>query len=220
MATVTELVQHTRFAILRDGAAPSLWTDAEIIQYLAEAERIFARKTHCLVEDSGSRAQLQTSSGVKAYALDPSVVHVYEVTDDTGRPLRDSSRAQMPKVFAPGKPRAYTTARGSHKITFAPAPDDEYTYEMLVAVLPEVSLVDKYDDDEPDIDEDYHYHLCQYAAYKALLNNDPEGSNTVAAAEFFATWQQALREAKRDVFRLRVPSGAHVRNNWAAARRG
>lgn len=220
MATVEELVLHTRAHILRDTAAPHLWDTGELKVYLSQAEVIFCRRTHVLVAEDKPFAQVQTEPGKKAYDLGKKVVHVYEVLDETGRPLRDCSRSGFPKIFAENKPRAFTTARGKNMLTLSPTPDDEYHLSLLVAHLPEQTISQKGDHDEPEIPEEYQHHLCQYAAYKALMNNDPEGSNTVAAAEFLASWEEVLREAKRDVFRQRTPAGATVRTNWTASRRG
>lgn len=220
MATIDALVQHTRNHILRDTAEPHLWSDEEIKVYLSQAEVIFCRRTHVLVTDEGSIAHLTTEAGKRAYDLGDKVVHVYEVLDDTGRPLRDCARSAFPKIFAESKPRSFTSARGKNTLTLSPTPDDEYELSMLVAHLPAQSISDKSGSEEPEIPEEYRYYLCQYAAHKAMMNNDPEGSNTVAAETFLIAWEDALRQAKRDVFRQRTPAGASIRTNWTSSRRG
>lgn len=213
-----EIVRHLQQHILRDVAAPTLWSVEELLRYLSEAESIFARRTHCIVVDSDEPAAvLTTAQGVSTYALDPSVIHVYEIMDDTGRPLHDRSRRQLARTFGESAPRQFTTGRGSKTVRLAPTPDKEYALHMLIARKPERPLT--CETDEPEIPEEYHLTLCQYAAYMCLSNNAPEGSDTISADKFLINWETAIREAKREQFRLRVPANARVVNNWTGAGR-
>lgn len=216
--TAAELIAHLRKNILRDNAEPVLWSDDELALYFNEAEKLFARHTHCIVEEDSSLALLYAIAGIHTYPLDKRIVHVYGITNSDGRSLSSKSRNQLPKVFGNGRPVAFTTGRGSSTVRLSPTPDADEELTMLVAVTPDSDFATS--GYEPGIPEEYHLSLCSYAAYKALVNNDPEGSNTEAAGNFYQQWKEALRDAKRDVFRLRVPEGSTVRNNWTAARRG
>lgn len=219
--TLAELLLHTRKVILRDYVQPYLWADEELIRYFAEGEAKFARHTHCLVSDDNELSQLELQAGVASYPLSPDIIHVYDMHNEEGVPLRALPRSRAPHMVAEGSPRSFSTGRGSNTVRVYPTPDDAYVVTMLVAHLPIEKLSVDADQEyaEPTIPEEYHLHLSLYAAYKALLNNDPEGSNTTAAADFYAQWMEALREAKRDGFSLRTPSNARVVTNWTGARR-
>jgi hypothetical protein len=70
----------------------------------------------------------------------------------------------------------------------------------------------------PEIPEEYHLALCDYVAYMAVRNNDTEGSNTAAGANFREDWELKLRDAKRDSYHLRGGSNQQVVNNWVGGR--
>jgi hypothetical protein len=212
-----DLVQHIRNHVLRDLAQPVLWSNDELLLYLNDAESLFARRTHNIVDDTSDLGLLQVEAGKHTYTLNKKIIHVYEIEDEVGRPLKSRSRNQMPRVFGEGRPYAFTTGRGSKTVRLAPTPAEDTTFRMLVARMPEKPMVYEYD--EPEIDEEYHLALCEWAVYRALTNNDPEGSETISAEPFLARWNQAISEAKREGFRLRTPTGATVRTNWTGARR-
>lgn len=215
--TAAELVAHLRNNVLRDSVAPALWDSEELATYLSEGERLFARRTHCIVDEAEPLSLLEAKAGVHTYTLNKKIIHVYEITNSEGLPLKARSRNQLPKVFAEGKPYAFTTGRGSNTVRLAPTPAEDEDLTMLVARLPLRGFSNS--SYTPEIPEEYHINLCDWAAYKAMVNNDPEGSNTAAAGDFLIRWEAALREAKRNVFRLRTPDGATVRNNWTGERR-
>jgi len=212
-----DLVTHTRESYLRDMQAPFLWPASELIKYLNEAETLFARHTHVLTDDASSVTTLTTEVGKSRYALGPLIVFVYEVYDDTGWKLRNVTRSKLPKSPYEGKPRMYTLDSGVSSIRLAPLPDDEYEFTMLVARKPLKAMSTQYD--EPEIPEEYHLALCDYAAYKAVRNNDTEASNVSAGANFREDWEIKLRDAKRDAFHLRMGATPKVVNNWTMGRR-
>lgn len=220
---LSELIAHTRGAMLRDKAEPVLWSNEELIRYFIEAEDKFARHTHCLVSEDIPQSTLSVEEGKSSYTLDSSIIHVYEVYKDNGLPLRSLSRSQSPHKLAEGEPRAYSTGRGSKTIHLYPIPDKDYELTMLVAHTPTEKFKQEseapLDAQEQSIPEENAMDLCLYVTYKALLNNGPEESNTTAAADFYTQWRTALREAKRDGFKLRNPQGATVQTNWTGVRR-
>lgn len=215
--TVEELLLHTRARYLRDEEAPFLWSAAELLLYLNEAENIFARRTHVLSDDDSDFTTITTVAGQSRYALDPRIIYVSEAYNDTGFRIKNATRNRMPRTPYEDKPRMYTLDAKVSSIRFGPTPDAAYDIDLVVARKPLQAMVDKYD--EPEIPEEYHLALCDYVAYKALRNNDTEASNTTAAENFRADWEKTLTEVKRDVYHLRAGNSPRVVNNWVGGRR-
>lgn len=190
---VSELLDHTRSHVLRDVPAPQLFGDAAMLAYLNEGYKIFARTTHCFV----TMNQLELESGENTYALPDGTVHVRQVMNDKGRFLAPFTRRAKPKQFV-GRPGAYSTDNRHRQIRFWPTPDADYTYIIEYAHLPEQVE----DGDEIDLDYDHALLLAQWIAYRCLMNNDPDGSETISADTFHAAWLVGLRDAKMDYTRM------------------
>lgn len=210
-----ELLAHTRGPILRDTRNPPLYSDDELTLYFNEGQEQFARRTHCLSDEESDFTFLTTEAGVALYTLDPRVITVADVRDSEFYPLRKIVRDRLPKGFGTGKPRLYTTDAAVRTIRLSPTPDAVYTLDLLVARKPLAKLVA--DTDVPEIDEEYHLALCDWAAYRALRNNDVDGSNMIEAEKFFLRWNEAIREGKRDVMRYRA--APTMLNNWTGKTR-
>lgn len=226
--TLSELLQHLRCNVLRDTALPQLWSDTELLRYLNQAQKEFARRTHCLIDDSSSFTTFNTVAGTQTYSLDKRIVQVTQAGtveyDDQDPPvetsyhyMRDRTRHQARRRFSSGRPCVYTAQAKSHSIRFDPTPDQVYIVEMEVARLPLNDLVNA--KDVPEIDEDYHLTLTDFAAWRALTNNDPEGANMTAAKEFRAVWDLNIRDVKREMSALRSGVNPQARTNWTGKRR-
>ena len=131
-------------------------------------------------------------------------------------PMSSNTRGQQHTSFRKGRPCAYTIQTRSNAARLWPVPDDVYKVVMVVARKPLNKLVNS--KDIPEIDEDYHLGLCDYAAWRALTNNDPEGANMAAADKFFGAWSLMVRDAKRDLRRMRAGQFPQARDNWTGKR--
>lgn len=215
--TLRELLAHLRCSVLRDTASPTLWSDAEFKAFLNEAQANFARRTFCLSTDSEPFTTFDTEVGRQSYPLDPRVLRIDELgildpNDGRWIPLRPGTRGQVPRTHVRGRPMHYTADAVRHTIRLAPIPDDVFTVEMVVRHLPLVPMSDP--DDECSVDEDYQLALCDYAAWRALKNNSPEGAQMVPAGDFRAAYELHVRDAKRDLANLHRGEFAQARNNW------
>lgn len=209
---VAELIRHVRESYLRDAEAPFLFPAPELLRYLNEAQALFARHTHVLMDDESAFTELTTVAGESKYALDPSIIFVSELYDSIGRRLKATSRANTPRTEYRGRPRFYTLDAKVSTVRFVPTPDAEYVFRMVVARKPLGMLKSEYD--IPEVPEEYHLALLDWVAYKALRNNDTEASNVTAAENFRLDWAKRLAEAKRDAFAVRHGSNVRAANNW------
>lgn len=233
---LASLRAHLRGAVLRDTALPYLWQDAELNKYLSDAQVQFARRTHALVDDVSDFTEIITAADQELYPLDDRILRVDEagIFDDLGSycALVDGTRGQIARRTTPGRPRAFTMQHtvdlegeagdpegsGSprHALRFDCVPDGIYTVQLRVARKPLCPLEE--DRDVSELDEDYQLLLCDYAAWRALSNNRPEGANMAAAGDFLQTWDRGVRDAKRDIALLRAGADPRAMANWTGKR--
>lgn len=219
---LSELMEQLRCATLRDTALPRLWSDTELVRYLNQAQIEFAVRTHELVDDTTpATCKITTVPGQAVYSLHKSVVIVAEagvVTRDSGAeetgytPLQDRTRGQLLRSHVKGCPSKYTAQVRTRSIRFFPIPDAAYDIELVVARKPLYAM--EKGNDVPEISEEHHLALVDFAAFRALTNNNPEGANMAAAREFKALWDLAVRDAKRAVATLRAGENPQARGNW------
>lgn len=207
-----ELLSHTRNHILRDEAEPHLWSEEELTLYFNQAEQLFARRTHCLVSETGPLSEMQLLEGEQAYPLHPKTVAVIAAYDNVGTIMRDVSRGKVKTRWQVGRPTAYSTDAGVKTIRFLPTPNEDYEVTLVVAHKPLRSLANP--SDTPSIPEEYHLFLCNYVAYMALRNNDPEQMNAASAESYLAEWEDNVREAKRELQLLRNGANPRVVRSW------
>lgn len=191
--SVLEILDHTRNEVLRDVVGPFLFSDESLLRFLNEGYKLFARHTHCFIDELET---LTTVAGTARYDLPVDTIFLRQAFIEN-RPLTGYTRRAKPNMGLTGKPRAYTTDARHKVVKLYPTPDDVFEVELHRAVSP--ALVDQ----SSDIELDYEWALLlpHWVAYRALSNNDPDGSNTVAAQGFYQSWGVGLREAKMDFTR-------------------
>lgn len=207
-----QLITHTRNNVLRDESEPHLWGEEELTLYFNQGEQLFARRTHCLIAEDGPISELQLLEGQQAYALNPKTVAIIAAYDSTGYLMRDVTRGKMRGRWQVGRPSAYTTDAAVKTLRVMPTPDDDYEMYLTVAHKPLNELQSP--GDEPEIPEEYHLFLCDYVAYMALRNNDPEQSQMAAADMFREQWDENVREAKRELQLLRNGANPKAVRSW------
>jgi hypothetical protein len=132
------------------------------------------------------------------YSLDPLVLDVFSIRNGASE-LRRFPAMYSTNGATQGAP-LYWTQRGVNTVKLYPTPDDVYTLDLLVARLPLVPM--EVDSDEPEIPEQHHLALCDWAAYRALRNVDSLAIDELrkTMVDFRKDWEQALVEAKREFF--------------------
>jgi hypothetical protein len=132
--------------------------------------------------------------------------------------------------LTPGKPMAFTTdegttvdskgSRGTMLMRLYPPPDVDYagcTVQLRICRLPQTSFTLENLDIYPEIPEDYHLPMLDYAAYLALRIVDHELGDPARAAEFLKSFEAHVDEARREMLRkLFSPElWGFGRNGWA-----
>jgi hypothetical protein len=216
--TGDELVDYVRQDLLHDTAVPHLWSNELILKYLVEAENLFARITHALLDNTSTTAELSLIAGEPNYALSKRVVMVNgALVEGQSCELKNYTRRFIPTqlVTATGTPQIFAMNEAAHTLRVYPVPEVDGVLKLRITRLP---LEDLKFDTTPEIPEQYHIDLGEYAAYRCLKNSEVDGSNLGSSAEFYESWTARVSLAKSEYYRMRMGPDATARNNWTGKR--
>lgn len=214
-----------------DGADDLLWSDATLVRYINEAQRRFARRALVIRDGTSPEASRITLVADRTqYTLHPSVLAVISAKrgDDpadlvrTGHAALQAYRSPStsyydPSAFAtlpPGKPLAYGTdeylvgddndSASTISLRIYPAPTADYAGDVVqlrVLRLPLENLTLDNLDAVPEIPEDHHLEMLDWAAYLALRIADHDLGNLTRANEFRASFEAHAMEARKQMMR-------------------
>ena len=225
------------------GPADQMWSDEVLLRYINEAQMRLAT-IGLVLRDATTPAvtQVPLSAGVSQYTLHPSVLVVISARygDDVTDLARTGHSALSaytvpdtlffdPDTFpdiGPGKPVAWasdeqldikTGVSGIVSLRVYPVPTADYTDTVYLRTIrkPLKPLSIEALDAAPEVPEQYHLGLLDWAAYRALRNIDSDVGNLATANQFRNTFDEMVTQAKRDTLRkIFSPS------TWAFGRSG
>lgn len=212
--TGDELLTFARRDWLRDLATPQLWSDDLIYLYLNEAQNTFCRKTFCLFRDD---IIIDIEAGVTDYLMDTTVLFVFNANiEDQNTDMRYAVWRKVPRVTSStGVPTVFTFDEQTNILRVTPTPDAAYTMHLGAAVLPTAPIDTT---TAPEIDEEYHIDLLEWVTYRCLRNNDVDGQKVSVGGEFKKTWDERVRDVKREVFRMRMGFDPHAQRSFTGKR--
>lgn len=227
------------------GSPDYLWSDATLVRYINEAQRRFARKGLVIRDKTTPDVtQVTLQTGVDEYTLHPSVLAVISARLSTdpadlaraGHSAFDTYRQPDPYFFdtselstlQPGKPLAYGTDEtlglddndsvSSVVLRVYPVPSAAYNNAIIklrVIRLPIDDLTTNNLNAVPEIPQDHHLEMLDWAAYLALRIVDIDGGAPNRAAEFRGSFEAHVKEARDAAMRkLFTPS------QWGFGRNG
>lgn len=229
------------------GDDDALWSDETLVRYINEAQRRFARRSLVLRDGTTPTAtRITLVAGQTIYALHPSVLGVIsaKVTGLPGDLARAGHSAlgtfQAPDnqywdpsslaTLPPGAPRVYTTdedlspdSNGSLSIVNTrvyPVPDAVAAGTVLqlrVVRLPLVDLTIDHPNATPELPQDHHIEMLDWAAYLALRIVDLDEEAPARGKEFAASFEANVKLARDASMRkLFTPlQWGFGRNGWA-----
>lgn len=251
-----DLLEELRGGLLRDvsdqvaGVSDQLWTDAQLVRYIDQAQRRFAQRAEVIRDISTPEVcQFTTVVGQNLYQMHKSVISILSVrmTGDQAD-LARAGHAQFDtytqpdsyyfdpaklSTLAPGKAVAYSTDEAIAQ--------DEYgswssvilrMYPMIAAPYGGISgtlRVVRYPVNRlkldnlaaiPEVPEDYHLNMLDWAAYLALRQPDLDiagGNARGLAKDYAASFEQHCVDAK-NILRKKAytpPQWAFGRNGWS-----
>ena len=211
------------------GTPDYLWSDATLTRYINQAQNRLAR--HGLVIRDGlspDATEMTIRTGVTEYTLNPSVLAVIsaKMPGDTadlaraGHAAFQTYKQPDPYFFdpaqlssmPPGKPLAYGTdeylgaddfdAVSVVTLRLYPEPTAAYDGQILrlrVVRLPLYPLANP--TDTPEVPEEHHLEMLDWAAYLALRIVDVDGGMPARAAEFRASFEEHVKRARNTAMR-------------------
>jgi len=206
------------------GPSDYLWSDQTLIRYINEAQRRFARLGLVLRDASTPECcEVDLVAGQTLYPLHKSVISVISAkypgdVGDLGRTGHASLNTHpMPdrrffnpgylSRLPPGKVLAFTTDEAIQKsddgsmsvvtLRVFPEPSSDFATPLNLRVvrLPIEPLCDM--QDTPEIPEDHHLEMLDWAAYLALRISDHDAGDVQRAAEFRALFDDHIVRAKK-----------------------
>lgn len=208
------------------GSSDYLWTDTTLALYLNEAQRRFATRALLLRDGSTDAVTLVTLvEGQTIYTLHKSVFAVISAKMETaaadllrvGHSLLNAYRpaTETPWVdpasipTSSGEPRAYSTDEelsvescdksGQLRLRVYPAPSAAVAGQQIRLRVCRKPLYPLKADDgsrSPEIPEDHHLEMLDWAAYLALRIEDDDAGAPKRALDFKASFEQHVQEAR------------------------
>lgn len=209
------------------GTSDYLWTDARLVRYINEAQRRFAVQGLVIRDNrTPAVTELTLVNGQQDYTLHEAVIAVISAKVSTHvADLRRVGHAAFasysaasdtwydPSAYSglqPGSPLAYSTEEGlsdtgSDTWTRAtlrvyPTPDATAAgtvVKLQVVRKPLDQLVETCLSATPEIPEDHHIEMLDWAAYLALRIVDDDAGHPRRAAEFAQSFQAHVTEARK-----------------------
>lgn len=210
------------------GSSDYLWTDETLVTYINEAQRRFAVQGLVLRDASTDEVtKITLVPGQSIYPLHESVIAVMSARRDgyqadlnrVGHAALGAYRAPSDSWVDPsavtglpaGVTLAYSTDEGLSDFDSAmlsqvalrvyPPPAAADTIRLRVVRKPIQKLVLGADSQTPEIPEDHHIEMLDWAAYLALRIVDDDAGAARRSLEFRASFEQHVKEARTLVMR-------------------
>lgn len=201
---------------LDDVAAPFLWSDAEIVSYINEAQKEAAERALLIYDETSSLTEIAVQAGVATYDLDPRVLRVDRVFSvDRGRAL---NRTTVPVLdqesprweVRQGRPHSFIEEARYLRLFPIPAAAGEIRLSLWRVPL-EPFGCDAQNDEEFEIDARHHVRMLDWALSLAYLKRDvdtyDEQKSAVYAAKFtesFGVRPDANMQRKQRIKRVPI----------------
>lgn len=200
-----ELLHELRDNILRDaGCDDRLWEDETLLRYMNEGYARFVREAKLLhIKDVPSQTQLTLTAGQTDYPLPPIVRKVKSARVAGAQydlPYYDHREAERLARSGAGPPGYWTADEAWKVISFSPAPSAleqgvQVNLRVLRTVLEQFVIGANV---IPEIPEEYHLSICDWAAYRALGTHDVDGAAPAHAKRRLAAFNMAISECARE----------------------
>lgn len=217
---VKGLIDQCRIEVA-DYVAPYLWTDRELIIWLAEAEEEAVIRARLLRDKSTAAiCQIDVQAGISVYALDPSVVEIIYASmvlpGSTGmfpwvlgKTTSDDLDMERPS-WRVMKCRPTNLIHYDTTIELDAMPDTYYTLNLEVYRLP-ISPMERLMD-EPEINAIHHRHLLKWVKHRAYAKQDADTMDEVKSQKFLAEFVEKFGEAPDASYRKRRNANRPHRN--------
>lgn len=233
---------------LKSGPDDAYWSDDTLVRYINDAQRRFARRSLCIADDTTPEVvEIELESGISIYDLHPSILRVVsarhqDAQSDLTNMTHDAEFAGANSFteFAnfsaalneTGQPMRFTTDEGVQiddehqiRIMFKPIPDANQqgkTVSMRVRRLPINRLSMEDTDACPEIPEDWHLDMLEWAAWRALRNWDLDAEDRKKADSHKTRFDEAVKECLHEIEQRKMfqpPKWSFGQNGFAGYQR-
>jgi hypothetical protein len=197
----TELHDQFRTDVV-DTEEPQLWSDAEVYDYLDDAQKMFCRLTGGLGDASSALTVLSYVSTTDWVALSPLVLKVrdaYRTTD--GLPVEAINYEDLPARGLRldgriGRPKYIILGLEANKVRLYPYPDAAGTLQLVVDRLPLVKITDV--DQNLEVADQHKTGLGLWMKSRAYSKQDAETFDRNKADGFEQKFRAYCAEAKKE----------------------
>lgn len=213
------------------GQSDKLWSDSRLVLYIDQAQRRFAREALVIRDGSTAKVcQVPLATNQTVYPLDPSVIAVISAKLESdpadlaraGHSALSTYHQPDPYFFnpswlttlPPGKPLAWSTdeyvsadaggSQGIVNLRIYPTPLSSYAGQNVLLRTVRMPLARLTVDDlqmVPEVPEEHHMDMLDWAAYLALRKVDIDANDDNRADKFRASFEAHVAEAKKIVMR-------------------
>lgn len=212
------------------GDPDQLWSDTTLVRYINEAQRRFARRGYVIRDNRTTEVvNVTLVAGVTEYTLHPSIIAVVTAKREdaevdlirVGHSVLGSFSNPNTIMYgptfdtlAPGAPLAFATdetlgeddegTNASVTLRVYPAPraaDAGDVIKLRVVRMPLDELTANNLSAVPEIPADYHFNMLDWAAHLALRIVDQDAGNPRRSADFAASFEVHVQEARKMVLR-------------------
>lgn len=176
MSTLLQIRTTTRTTLDDTSTTDQLWTDAELNEYINDAENQSCKIADLLIDSTtASISDITLVNGTGTYSISPLILKIFRAfVDGAAYPLIQTTKRVL-DLTIPSWASAFGDERSfyvgdTNKITIYKKPDGAGTLRLTVSRLPLVVL--SVDGDIPEIDEQYHNGMADWALYRAYSKQD------------------------------------------------
>lgn len=207
--TLRELLDESRDK-LDDKTTPYLWSDVELLRYINRAIAKLCKGAY-LIADSTTVAVCQVALTLLlgAHYTKHAKIILLRSAKLTGYnyPLAHLDETTLEERFPywqamnPGIPQVICDDLTSGKLTFIPAPDANYTANLVVYRLPLTDLVLETTTGSPEIHERYHEYILDGVLYQAYGKQDAETFDRNLELKYEVRFERNIQKAFRENFK-------------------
>lgn len=200
---------------MADTVEPYLWSDEEIIDYIASAHERLVRKVGGLADSTSSITSITVVPGTEWYAISPRILKIRKATVvSTGVPLHidtpETADARGIR-FRPGSagwPKALVQGLEDGKLRLYPVPVLADTIALSVLRMPMQAITAP--ESEIEAPEQHHEHLLLWMKALAYRKQDSETVDKNRAADFDAQFENYCAQVFAELSRQRRSAGPVV----------
>lgn len=227
---------------LSPGDRAVMWDDDTLVRYINEAQNRFCIKTSILRDESTAAiCNITLVAGQDTYPLDPRVIAVIAASLPGPNPpqrlrirkgtygalFNRSGDTTFGSLYCdlqrwqetPSQhPFLFYTDRETQRMGVYPPPGttlDGMVLNLRVSRRPVQPLLVNNKNAVPEIPEDHHMDILEWAAWKCLRNHDVDTENIPKASTHKKRFDDAVDEVSREIKRLLTDDVQFdLRNNW------